>query len=81
MIHQDCYNKYYAINYFNDHIEIEINFIPKNNFNKSKLYFDLVVFYQIDNTIIKYNSKFFHNEQELKHFFRTQQNIHLKPPE
>ena len=24
MIHQDCYNKYYTINYFNDHIEIEI---------------------------------------------------------
>ena len=79
MIHQDCYNKYDTINYFNDHIKIEINFIPKDNFNKAKIYFDLVVFYQIDNTIIKYNSKFFHNEQELKHFFKTQQNIHLKP--
>ena len=77
MIHQDCYNKYYTINYFNDHIEIEINFIPKDNFNKAKLYFDLVVFYQIDNTIIKYNGKIFHNEQELNHFFKTQQNIHL----
>ena len=29
MILQDCYSKYYTINYFNDHIEIEINFIPK----------------------------------------------------
>ena len=71
MIHQDCYNKYHKINYFNDHIEIEINFIPKDNFNKAKTYFDLVVFYQIDNTIIRYNSKFFHNEQELKYFFKT----------
>ena len=59
MIHQDCCSKYYTINYFNDHIEIEINFIPKDNFNKAKIYFDLVVFYEIDNTIIKYNSKIF----------------------
>ena len=81
MIHQACYNEYYTINYFNDHIEIDINFIPKDNFNKAKIYFDLVVFYQIDNTIIEYNGKFFHNEQELKHFFKTQQNIHLNPPE
>ena len=44
MIHQDCYNKYDTINYFNDHIKIEMNFIPKDNFNKAKIYFDLVVF-------------------------------------
>ena len=80
MIHQDCYDKCYTINCFNDHIEIEISFIPKDNFNKAKIYFHLVVFYQIDNTIIKYNSKFFHNEEELQHFFKTQQNIHLNPP-
>ena len=53
MIHQDCYNKYYTINYFNDHIEIDINFIPRDNLNKAKIYFDLVVFYKIDNTFIK----------------------------
>ena len=81
IIHQDCYNKYYTINFYENHIEIEINFIPKDNFNKGKIYFDLVVYYKIDNTIIKYNGKFFHNEQELKHFFKTQQNIHLKHPE
>ena len=44
MIHQDCYSKYYTINYFNDYIEIDINFIPRDNFNKAKIYFDLVVF-------------------------------------
>ena len=43
MIDQDCYNKCYIINYFNDHIEIEINFIPKDNYDKAKIYFDLVV--------------------------------------
>ena len=68
MIHQDCYNKYYTINYFNDHIEIEINFIPKDNFNKAKIYFDLAVYYSIDNTIIKYNGKIFYTEEELKIF-------------
>ena len=68
MIHQDCYNKYYTMNYFNDHIEIKINFIPKDNFNKAKIYFDLVVFYKIDNTVIKYKNKIFHNEEELEYF-------------
>ena len=70
MIHQDCYNKYYAINYFNDHIEIEINFIPKDNFIKAKIYFDLVVYYSIDNIIIKYYGKIFYTEEELKTFFK-----------
>ena len=70
MIHQDCYNKYYTINYFNDHIEIDINFIPRDNFNKTKIYFDLVVFYKIDNTIIKYNGKIFYTEEDLKYFFK-----------
>ena len=80
MIHKDCYNKYYTINFYEDHIEIEINFIPKDNFNEAKIYFDLVVYYSIDNTIIKYNGKIFYTEKELKHYFKTQQNIHLKPP-
>ena len=70
MIHQDCYNKYYTIIYFNDRIEIDINFIPRDNFNKAKIYFDLVVFYQINNTIIKYNSKIFYTEEDLKKFFK-----------
>ena len=70
MTHQDCYNKYYTINYFNDHIEIEINFIPKDNFDKAKIYFDLIVNYSIDNTIIKYNGKIFYTEEELKIFFK-----------
>ena len=70
MIHQNCYNKYYTINYFNDHIEIEINFIPKENFDKAKIYFDLVVIYQIDNTIIKYNRKIFYTVEELRNFFK-----------
>ena len=67
MLQQILCNKFYE-----DHIEIEINFIPKDNFNKAKIYFDLAVYYSIDNTIIKYKGKHFYNEQELKHFLKTQ---------
>ena len=38
LIQQDFYNKYYTINYYEDHLEIEINFIPKDNFNKTKIF-------------------------------------------
>ena len=60
IIHQeDSYNKNYKVNFYIDNIEITINKIPKDNFNKNKLYFDLVIYYLIDNTIIKYNDKIF----------------------
>ena len=70
ILHRDCYNKYYTINFYENHIEIEINFIPKDNFNKAKIYFDLVVYYSIDNTVIKYRGKFFYIEEELEKFFK-----------
>ena len=70
IIHQDCYNKYFTVNFDEDHIEVEINFVPKDNFNKAKIYFDLVVYYSIDNTIIKYKGKIFYTEEELKNFFK-----------
>ena len=71
IIHQDCYNKYYTVNFYEDHIEIEIHFIPKDNFNKDKICFDLVVYYKIDNIIIKYKGKIFYNEEELKNFLNV----------
>ena len=43
MIHQDCYNLYYTINFYEDHIEIKINSIPKDNLNKAKIFFDLLL--------------------------------------
>ena len=48
---------------------MEINFIPKDSFNKAKIHFDLVVFYKIDNTVIKYNGKIFYTKEKLKIFF------------
>ena len=70
IIHQDSYNKNYTVKFYIDNIEIIINRIPKDNFNKSKLYFDLIVYYWIENTIIKYNNRIFHTEEELKLFFQ-----------
>ena len=71
IIHQDCYNKYYTVNFYIDNIEIEINFVPKDNYNRDKLYFDLIVYFMIDNTILKYKGKSFHNEEELKNFLNV----------
>ena len=68
-MHCDCYNKYYTINYYKDYIEIEINFIPKDNYNKAKIFFDLIVYFEI-NAIIKYNGKIFYNEDELRKFMK-----------
>ena len=51
-----------------------ISYIPKDNYNRGKLYFDLVAYFQIDNTIIKYNNKIFHNEEELKKFLNVSDN-------
>ena len=67
----NCCSKYYNINFYEDHIEIDIINIPSDNYYKGKLYFDLILFYKIDNNnIINYNGKIFHNEQELKYFFK-----------
>ena len=56
IIHQeDYYNENYTVNFYIDNIEMIINKIPKDHFNKSKLYYDLVIYYLIDNTIMKYN--------------------------
>ena len=70
ILHQNYYNKYYTINYYENYLEIDINFIPNNNFNKTKILFDLLVYYEIENVIIKYKGKIFYNGEELKKFFK-----------
>ena len=71
IIHQDTYHKDYTINFYQEHIEIEINFIPEDNYNRGKLYFDLIPYFDIENTMIKYNNKIFYNQDELKLFFKS----------
>ena len=44
--------------------------IPIDNYYRGKLYFDLIVYFMIDNTILKYKDKIFHNEEELEIFFQ-----------
>ena len=70
IIHQDCYNKNYTVNFYIDNIEIILNFMPEDDYNRAKMYFNLSVYYQIDNTIIKYDDMVFHNKKELKDFFK-----------
>ena len=70
IIYQDYYNKNYTVNFYIHNIEMIINFMPEDDYNRAKMYFDLSVYYQIDNTIIKYNDEVFHNEKELKDFFK-----------
>ena len=70
-------NKYYTLNFYKDYIELKINFIPEDNFNKTKLYFDLVLYYRIDNIIIRYKNKIINNEKELKYFFKNNSKIDL----
>ena len=77
IIHQDCYNTNYTINFYQDYIEIIINFIPKNNYDRGKLFFDIAVYFTIENTIVKYKDNVFHNEKELKSFFKSSNNQKL----
>ena len=70
IVYQDCY-KYYTINFYEDYIEIIINFIPKDNYHRGELFFDLIPYFEIDNTNIKYNNKIFHNKEELKTYFKS----------
>ena len=71
MIIDKDYYKNYTINYYQEHIEIIINLLPKNNYHKGKLYFDLISYFNINNTVIKYNDKIFTNKEDLKKFFKS----------
>ena len=73
MIHINCYNKYYTINFYEDYIEINIINIPSNNYERAKIYFDIILYFQID-AIVKYNNKIFNDEYELKKFFKIYKN-------
>ena len=70
IIHQETYNKNYIVTFYENHIEIDILNIPKDNYDKGKLFFDLIPYYNINNTIIKYHNKIFYNQDELKKFFK-----------
>ena len=68
IIFQDCYNDKYTVNFYQDYIEIEINFIPKDKYNLDILYYNIEPYYMIDNTIATYNKKAFKSAKELKNY-------------
>ena len=69
-------NKYYDLNIYKSNLEIEIKFLPKDNFNKNKLYYDLILFYEINEIIIiKYKNIIIINKNELKNLIFNNQYI------
>ena len=64
-------NKYYKLNFYKNYIEVEINHLPNNNFNRNKLYYDLTLYFELKNITIRYTNKIFDNQKELKLFFKS----------
>ena len=68
-------NKYYNLNIYKSYLEIEIKFIPKDDFNKNKLYYDLLLYYEINDIIIIKYKNIIINKEELKNLiFNNQHN-------
>ena len=74
IIHQYCVNEIYTVHFYRAYILIVINNIPKDNYNLDKLYYDLEPYFMIDNTMMKYKGKLFHNPKQLKSFFNIMKN-------
>ena len=77
IIHQDTCNKEYTVNFHEKYIEVIINFIPEDNYIKGELFFNISIYFDIDNTIIKYKDKAFTNKEDLKLFFKSFNNRKL----
>ena len=59
----------FILSIFTEIILIVINNIPKDNYNLDKSYYDLEPYFMIDNTMIQYKGKLFHDPKQLKSFF------------
>ena len=64
-------NKYYNLNFYEKYIEVELNYLPKDDFNKNRLFYDLILYFEINNITIRHKNKIFNNERELKLFFKS----------
>ena len=69
--HQDCINEEYCTNFYKDYIEIVILKIPDNEYKRGELFFNISIYFEIENTIVKYNDKTFTNKEDLKSFLKS----------
>ena len=60
--------KYYYLNFYKKYIEVEIIYIPEDNINKNKLFHDLILYFELNNIIIRYKDFIIdiNNQNELK---------------
>ena len=58
-------NKYYKLNFYENYIEVEINHLSNNNFNRNKLYYDLILYFELKNITIRYKNKIFNNQKDI----------------
>ena len=77
MYHQDCISQEYCTNFYENHIEIVIIKMPDNEYNRAQLFFNISIYFTIENTIVKYKNEIFYNEKELKSFFKSFNNHKL----
>ena len=69
--HQDCINEQYCTNFYENHIEIVILKIPNSEYKRGELFFNISIYFEIENTIVKYKDKTFENKEDLKSFFKS----------
>ena len=72
-------NKYYNLNFYKTHLKLEITSLPIDDFNRNELYYNLILYFELSDIIIRHKNKIFNNEKELKLFFESHKNgIELK---
>ena len=50
-------NKYYNLNFYEKYIEVQINYLLKDDFNKNKLFYDLILYFELNHIIIRYKNR------------------------
>ena len=51
--------KYYKLNFYK-------KYIPEDNINKNKLFYDLILYFELNNIIIRYKKFIINNQNEFK---------------
>ena len=62
------------MNFYKTHLELEITSLPIDDFNRNELFYDLVLYFELNDIIIRYKDKIFNNKKELKLFYKSHKN-------